>query len=194
MSRTPDQLMLSMSTAEMRREYSRMRQAANKRIARFERAGLKNAAAYREHSGGFETLSEVGANPVDIAFALSELEMFMENRKASVSGYRESLRETLEALQGDDPSESGYDFLNMGNIAEYIDFQEELRRQNLDRAYGSAGANELFEAITKKKIDPREVYKDFAFWLENRERLEKLPDTAPKRGKPANYYRKMLRG
>ena len=124
------------SIAAMRREYARMRDVAQKRLARLEKA-YPNVAAVREHPRGFMKTTDL--KPADMATALSDLERFLRAKGSTVSGQRSIERKTIETFQRQGLGLTPKNY----NIA--IEIFEEMRKQKI--VYGSDKVVELAESM-----------------------------------------------
>ena len=149
--------------AEARREYSRLRTIANKRLASLERQGLDYTKAYqRAPEGGYPTIAEL--TPGDLRAQLGQVARFLSMKSASVTGIRAIEKATLETLQ-----EHGYDFLNKKNIRQYMRFMEAAKRHYGDnKAFPSEEVMELFERASENPdiADPEIVQENFEYWMD----------------------------
>ena len=97
----------------MRRDYSRMRDIAVKRIARAQEAG------YWRKGKEIPTLAEVGRDPADLAYEYSRLSKFLESSSSSVKQLREESRQRVESFQ-----KLGYSFVTEENELDFGDYME----------------------------------------------------------------------
>ncbi len=152
----------------VRKEYTRLRDIAQKRLKRLKAAGYEDTEAYRKNINHYPTLKEIKTKS-ELAQRLSDLSRFIKSELSTVSGIKERERKTLESL-----SEHGYGFVNEGNLSDFGDFMEQYRDQLLDMEYDSGDAAEVYEVAIKHKLDPEEVAQNFEFYLENLEVAKKL--------------------
>lgn len=124
------------SIAAMRREYARMRDVAQKRLARLEKA-YPNVAAVREHPRGFVKTKDL--KPADMATALSDLERFLRAKGSTVSGQKDIERKTIETFQRQGLG------LTPKNYNMAISIFEEMRKQKI--VYGSDKVVELADSM-----------------------------------------------
>ena len=175
---------------EARAEYSRLRSAAVKRLARLSRTEGRNYAAFRIYGKeGFAPLPK-DATASEVGRALADVHHFLEMRTSSISRIRESQRQALSTLR-----ERGYTFINKRNIREFGEFMETARQAKVasNNRGGSPIIAELYETVKRLQIPPKDVQRNFAAWLSKRGELEKLP--TPKRGVKAmnsDQIRRML--
>lgn len=145
----------------VRKEYTRLRDIAQKRLKRFEAAGLTNTQAYRKNVKHYPLLKDIKSD-YELAGRLSDLERFISAKAGSVSGQRAIRKKSIATLHDND-----YTFVNEENFDDFTDFMESYRDQLYDMEYDSGDAADLFGVVVKQKIDPEKVKKDFDFWLEN---------------------------
>lgn len=152
---------LKSDPAAVRKEYTRLRDIAQKRLKRFEAAGLTNTQAYRKNIKHYPLLKDIKSD-YELAGRLSDLERFITAKAGSVSGQKEIRKKSIATLHDND-----YTFVNEENFDDFTDFMESYRDQLYDMEYDSGDAADLFGVVVKQKIDPEKVKKDFDFWLEN---------------------------
>lgn len=90
---SPQQLR-KMSDAELRREYSRLRSVANKRIDRLEKAGFGNSREVGYNAGVYVPLKAVVSRRELVALT-SQVSKFLSAKRSTVSGQRESIRRAV---------------------------------------------------------------------------------------------------
>ena len=132
--------MLRMGTkddfATMKAEYTRMRDVAQKRIKRLEKA-FPETKAYQSHSKGFPKIKEIDKR--DFAKAFADLYKFVHAKGSTVTGQRQIKEKTIRTWQ-----DQGLN-LNSKNYDKTIKVLEEMRRQKI--VYGSDKAVELADAM-----------------------------------------------
>ena len=153
--------------AEVRREYSRLRDIAQKRLQRLVR-NEPGSYAYRKNVGQYPTLAEIGTEGA--MEKLPQLARFIGAKTGSVTGIREQRNKALETLQ-----EHGYTFINKGNIRQFGEFMESFRADKALQVVGSPTAAELFEAAKERHMNIEEIKEQFAMWLEALPELQAIP-------------------
>jgi len=132
--------------SSMRKEYTRMRDIAEKRIKRMKESEFAGSKTLQEHTGGFPKLKEIKDN--DFAKAFSELSKFVGAKKSSISGQREIRQKTIETW-----NQQGIP-LNKENYDRTIAILEEMRKRKI--VYGSDTARELADttlALNRAQFD-----------------------------------------
>lgn len=165
--------------AAVRKEYTRLRDIAQKRLKRLKAAGLDDTQAYLKNYKHYPKLKDIKSD-AELASRLSDLSRFITAKGSTVSGQKDIMKKSLTTLH-----DKGYKFVNEGNFRDFGKFMEEYRKQMLDMSYDSGDAADLYGVVIKHQLDPEKVKADFEFWLENLDRAEKL-----RKSKSAGNYEK----
>lgn len=163
----------------VRKEYTRLRDIAQKRLKRLEAAGFENTNIYKRNVKHFPKLKDIKSSN-ELAQRLSDLEMFITSQRSTVSGMKSAINKALETFE-----EHGYDFVNKENIDQFGKFMEEYRNQKLDEEYDSGEAADSFRVLEKHHIDPKDVRDDFEYWLENSQTADTIRVFKDEYGSPA---------
>lgn len=143
----------------MKREYTRMRDIAQKRVSRLGKA-FPESKAYQYHKYGFAKLRDL--NKADMAKAFSELSKFVHAKASTVAGQKDIQMKTISTLR-----KQGLN-VNKGNYANLISIFERMRKNKL--VYGSDKAVSLAEAMTHVDKSTQEK------WLNNLEHMLPIAD------------------
>lgn len=168
---------------EVRSEYTRLRDIAQKRLKRIE-AASKGATdwtrmeTYKTYRNGVPKLSTLSKE--HLPYELAKLARWVESDYSRIGYLKKRMKSAIKKLY-----EHGYDFVNEGNYLDFTAFMEEYRRQKLDHIYGSPDVVELYGAIQKLRINSDDVYKEFNEWLSNVGELKKTK--VKKRGTLRSY-------
>lgn len=150
----------------IRKEYSRLRDIAQKRLERLGR-NEPGSYAYRVNVGQYAPAR--GQTTEELRTQLPLLAKFIAAKTGSVTGIREQRRKAVETLKA-----SGYTFINSGNIKQFGEFMEAYRaKRGAARSYGSFQAVEVFEFTQEHGIDPEKVKQQFAAWLAHERELSR---------------------
>lgn len=151
----------------MRKEYSRLRDIAEKRIRRLEESEYSGSKAYTEHQRGFAKLKDI--DPRDLPKAFSELSKYVESRGSSVTGQRAIKRKTIQTWQ-----EHGLN-LNSRNYDKTMRIMEEMRRRKI--IYGSDKAVELADRMLELDENETEAWLEhLETLLQHADELEEIPE------------------
>lgn len=167
----PQYLANNYSSAEIRKEYSRVRAIAVKRLTRLAKSGFGETSVYKYNAYNTKKLSEMTEKQIPLA--LSQLARFIDNPLSTVTGQKAQRKQKIEKLRS-----YGYDVTEK-NFQSFVDFMELLSQQAIDLQYDSEAVVELWEA-TRDKVSPATIAKDLDSWLENRFSISKLPEIASK--------------
>ena len=142
------QTLLRENPSALRKEYSRMRDIAQKRIQRME-AEYGWTQTYKEHKGGFQKVSE--SDNRDMAKAFSELSKFLHAKGSTLTGQRKMQEKTSRTLNKAVGNEGA---VNSRNYKRVIDILDEARKQKV--TFGSDKIVDLADTsmtLTDKQFD-----------------------------------------
>lgn len=152
----------------MRAEYTRMRDVAQKRLHRLEKA-FPDSKAVQSHPQGFPKLKTL--DPRDFPKAFAELAKFVRAKGSTVTGQKQIKEKTIKTWQ-----DQGLN-LNQKNYDKTIKILEEMRRRKI--VYGSDKAVELADSMldlddqqTNEWLDHLDVL------LQHTDELQEIPDLA----------------
>lgn len=167
----PQYLINNYTASEIRKEYSRLRAIAVKRLSRLSKAGFGKSSAYKYNATNTKKLSELSQRQVPLA--LSQLARFIDKPLSTVTGQYELRDRKIKKLRS-----YGYD-VTEENFQNFTDFMDLLSEQATDLQYDSDALVELWEA-TRYKVSPTQLAKDLESWLEYRDKISVLPDIESK--------------
>lgn len=167
----PQYLINEYTSTEIRKEYSRLRAIAIKRLFRLTKAGFGKSSVYKYNATNTKKLSELTDRQVPLA--LSQLARFIHNPLSTVTGQKELRTQKITKLRSYD-----YD-VTEENFQNFTDFMELLSDQATDLQYDSEALVKLWEA-TRYKVPPTQMVKDLESWLKNRDKISKLPNIESK--------------
>ena len=140
---------------EVRKEYTRLRDIAQKRLKRLAAAGYKNAEVYQRNYKHYPLLKNIKSSS-ELAQRLSDLSRFIESRRSTVKGIKDTRNQALRTLH-----EHGYKFVIEENYGEFAEFMESYRNNLLDMEYDSGDAADIFGVAVKHEIDPEKIKEEF---------------------------------
>ena len=112
----------------LRKEYTRLRKIANKRLNRLQASEYKETDLAKEYAGGFALLADVE----DLPRELTQLARFVASERSSITGLKRMENKTISTLH-----QHGYTFVNAGNVGQFGAFMEEMRQAGLSKLYSS---------------------------------------------------------
>lgn len=190
----PDILQTAYTEKQLRDEYTRLRDIAQKRIKRLA-AKYPDSATYQKWKDGVPKLRDLKTQS-DIAYGLSELASFVGSKASTLTGQktiRETTQETIEKIN------KRYDAnLTLGN--KFDRFTRIMNAQvsnNIEKVFNSNRAVALFKVLEQKGIRGKAVNafistpSKMAYWLDQVENLEaaQLKEGV---GKSAKNYKELI--
>ena len=157
------------SEKEIRAQYEKLRQIADEKLARFVGTEWENTAIYQQYANRFKPLDEI-ESPRELAYLLVDANRYLETELNSVWKLQRNRAQTIRTLK-----ERGYTFVNKSNFNDFLRFMEDFRQKHLNRIYDSERVAELFATAKQKNISTESLQENFEYWIENTEKLEKLP-------------------
>lgn len=137
----------------LRKEYTRLRKIANKRLKRLLAYEYKETDLAKEYAGGFALLADVE----DLPRELTQLARFVASEKSSVTGLKRIDKQTISTLH-----QHGYTFVNAKNVGQFGAFMEEMRQAGLSKLYSSEFlANWWSEKSASKRDNAKELKREF---------------------------------
>ena len=125
----------------LKKEYTRLRDIAHKRIMRLGQSEFKKSAAYQAHKMDFPKLRNI--DPRDIPKAMADMAKFLQAKTSTVSGQRSRKRKTIQAWQ-----KQGLN-LTEKNYNQVMALLKEMRSRKI--LYGSDKVITLVDTAMEKK-------------------------------------------
>lgn len=161
----------ALTEKQLRDEFTRMRDAAQKRVKRLQSSEFASTEVAKQFSAGFKKLGNLttrapkGASPEDrqAAAAVTRREIEREFMRmatflrsagqASVSGLKQRRAENIAVMQ-----EHGYN-VTTKNYSRFVKFMEEGRRRYGRKVFDSSQAADMFEAKERAKLSSKQLDK-----------------------------------
>ena len=181
---TPEALQSgSLSEKEIRDEYRRLRNIANKRIERLEKAGYEQTQTYLRNVGAYKSPSNYTVP--ELQYKLYQISKFVAAKSSTVSGMRLIEKEAIENLQ-----EKGLGRIN--NLQEFGDFMSWARTKYRSSEFDSERAAEVFNEAKRRNISIEEIKKDYELYRDNYHQFTELPVYRKEERRTSEWYRKAL--
>lgn len=144
---------------EVRQEYTRQRDIAQKRLARLSNSEFAESEFVQRYSEGFPKLRDIGSNKRELAHALADINRFINSKRSSISGQIEIRNNAIETLH-----EHGYDFVNKDNYREFTQLMQRAHEIGLSKTYGSSTVAELVRNLPENANNQQieKALKDFS--------------------------------
>jgi Tfp pilus assembly protein PilO len=173
----------TLSDHDLRKEYSRLRSIARKRLERFDGTEWTDTQVYQLNKGVYKPLSEIKSN-TELRHLFSDVSRYVTASTSSVSGLEKQRRQGVKTL-----NERGYDFVTKENYRRFADFMEYARVANLNRMYDSKRVADYYAASEKKQLSNDEMRKAFRSWNRKEKKLTKIQNINPR---TSSQYRKEI--
>ena len=160
----------SFSYTDAKKEYSRLRNIANKRLKRLSEAGYADTDIYRANYGKYPALKEFKSER-ELYQHLSSLAWFISARGSTVSGqreYEEKIRATLSEHYG---TPADMDLKKFGTFMEY------MRAKYAGKQYDSERAARVYRESLKKGITLDQLKRHQKVFYDNSTRLSHMKNT-----------------
>ena len=138
--------MMRRDFAGMKREYTKMRDVAQKRIKRMGESEFADTKTYEENKEGFRKIKDI--DPRDFAKAFSELSKFVAKKTSTVTGQKERRDKTIKAWNDQNIK------LNKENYSRTMKIMDEMRKRKI--IYDSEIARNVADmtlAVSKEQFD-----------------------------------------
>jgi hypothetical protein len=173
----PQALQEGFSEKELRREYSRLRSVARKRLERFAGTEWEDTSVYRYNKGRYKPVAQV-TSKTELSHLLSDVAKFLSAAGGSVTGQKE-IRDKAIATWHD----KGYDWINKDNYAAFARFLE-FAREFVGQPYLEKTV-EMFRRAEDQGVDPEHIKQNFEwYWKNFDEDSLALPSMPTARQKP----------
>lgn len=150
----------------MRSEYTRMRDTAQKRLKRLEKA-FPGSKAVESHPQGFKKLKDI--DPRDFPKAFAELAKFLRAKGSTVTGQKQIKEKTMKTWQ-----DQGLP-VNDTNYAAVIRVLEEARKQKV--VYGSDKMVEFAETMLERSsLEQEQWLQHLDELLPRIDEIQEIPD------------------
>lgn len=173
----------SLTDKQIKKEYTRLRSIARKRLERFEGTEWTDTQIYKLNVGKYKPLSQIESNR-DLRYLFSDLANFIKAKVNSVSALEEQRREGVKTL-----NERGYEFVNKQNYRSFGDFMEYARIANMNRMYDSKRVADFYEAAEKRKISGEKLQRAFRLWTTLQKNEKKIQNIDPRN---SDQYRQQI--
>lgn len=175
---------------ELRKEYSRLRSIARKRLERFKGTEWEQSQSYQKNAGKYKALADIRST-AELKKLLTDVAYFVDASTGSVSGLKQQRDRAIATF-----NERGYDFVNKSNFKDFLSYLEDMRSTKLASIYDSDQLSEVYEVARAKGFTTQELLQDFDFWYKNRKKLDAMEIITDSNGNAASAaeYRMALKG
>lgn len=176
----------------MKKEYSRLRKIWTKRVKNIARTkgralDLTQSETYRNMTRyPIPQLKDI-TNKAQFSYEFSKLARTLADRSGTAANMTRVAEKSVKTLR-----KHGYSQIRENNILQFGQFMERYREQKLGHVVGSPDAADLFNVLTRRKIDVNAVWGNFEQWAAGVKKLEKVKPKAHRGVKNSTYYAGIL--
>ena len=160
-----------MSESQIRREYSKLRSIANKRLSRMSKLniGMKAREGFR-----FPTIKEIEGSIYSVGSMLADVSKWVSDYRSSVTGEKQFLNDFQEMF-----TEKGYGDLveTPEQIYTTIKFLESIREDYNDQLLPSGDALDALQQAERLKIPHEVLLENIDLFVEHLDDLENVQPT-----------------
>jgi Tfp pilus assembly protein PilO len=164
----------NLTDKQLRKEYSRLRSVARKRLERFQGTEWTDAQVYKMNAGQYKSLKNIKSDR-ELRHLLSSVARFVTSDTGSVSGLEKQRTRAVKTL-----NERGYEFVNKQNFRKFAEFMEYTRVAKLNRIYDSKRIAEFYAATEKKNLSNEQLFKAFRGWARKQKKQRKIQNINPR--------------
>ena len=173
------------SARQLRKLYTELRDIANKRIKRAQKAGYGQNLVIRQGAKKIPKIAEIRTE-AELRFRIGETAMLLENPLSTISGIERNEAKKLETL-----ARHGCELVNEGNLQDFGRFMEWVRASYSDRLYDSDTVTQLYKTVTKGGFTTRAIKRMFDDYMNNLDAFTQVVEENP--GRTAAWYRNQLK-
>lgn len=161
------ELASSFTYAEAKKEYTRLRNIANKRLTRLAEAGYSDTDIYRANVGKYPAIKTF-ETPRQLYQQLSSLAWFISAKGSTVSGQRDIEAKIQAALSEHFGTPTDMDLKKFGAFMEF------MRAKYAGKQYDSERAAKVYRESLKKGITLQQLERHQKVFYENSSRLTQM--------------------
>lgn len=173
-----------------RKEYSRLRSIARKRIDRLQKSGLWSTDKANNARMALLTPTAYVAES-DLALGIADLSDFLYQKPTTVTGAREAIKRKENAVRkAAQTLRENWDIgIRDEDMKAFGDYMDWMRERAIDEVFDSGDAAEEFDELRKEAnkiegVDTSSILKDFKYWMDHKDQLKDAQSI------PAEYFRR----
>lgn len=154
-----------MDIADVRKEYSRLRSIARKRLQRIEGTPFEQSQSYKNNKDKYKPLKDI-SDTRELYHLLYDLSIFIRSRNSSLKSLKTQMDSYIETMNERYPELN----LDENNYFEFVEFMASIRRSALDKIYDSQQVLEYFESLKARglSVTGKDLYSSFLKWKSNK--------------------------
>ena len=164
-----------MAISSIKQAYSKLRSAANKRLARMEAAGIGNYGSAR-----FAKISEMSTQ--ELYSNLADVSRFMNDPRTTVRGQRRYMSNMIDSF-----NQQGYYWIDESNLYDFLDYMDDLRDQYSDKMFDSGDAVDVYNEAQRLNVSSDILKKHFDYFQENLDAMEEIKPIKKRNNKAVSF-------
>lgn len=164
-----------MALSSIKETYSRLRSAANKRLARLEKAGIGNYGSAR-----FAKIKDMSTQ--QLYSNLADVSRFMNDARTTVRGQRRYMSNMIDMF-----NEQGYSWIDESNLYDFLDYMDDLRDQYSDKMFDSGDAVDIYNEAQRLGVSSDILKKHFDYFQDNIDAMEEIKPIKKKNNKSVTF-------
>lgn len=169
----PDALQSGYTEKELRREYSRLRDIAQKRLTRMGKTEWVQSQTYKYNVGHYPKLKDVGSK-TELGWLLNDMARFLSSSAGSITGLEQERQRTLETLHANEKFD--FSFVTKSNWWQWLEFIE-WAKDFAGFVYETNKSINLFVEATKAGKSVNQIKQNFEQYLKEIEETGRVsPD------------------
>lgn len=144
-----------LKAAVIRKDYSRMRKIAQKRLKRFEGTEWVDSDVYRYNKNRFKRLDQI-KTAGELALLTVEVQRFLQSPTGSITGLKKQRTDIIAQMH-----EHGYTWITAKNFRQFTKFMDKLRSSGIARMFDSERLGEMLSESVEQGVTADELARDF---------------------------------
>lgn len=176
----------------MKKEYTRLRKIWTKRVKNIARTkgqalDLTQSATYRNMAQyPVLKLKDIKSRS-QFSYEFSKLARTLADKYSTAAEMKRTANKSIKTLK-----QHGYKQISQRNILQFGQFMEMYRERKLGHVVGSPDAADLFNVLTRRKIDVNAVWDNFEEWAAGVKKLQKVKPKPHRGVRNSTYYAGIL--
>lgn len=164
-----------MTDAEVRKAYTSIRHIAVERFQRLGKYGFTNTQTYKDAAGiGFPKLANM--TPSEARQTLLDTSLWLRSPYSKVTRMQKRNREALSSFK-----DMNYDFLNMGNINDALNFLNDMLEKHEDLHYSYVSIMKAYDEAQRLNIPSSYLRENFEAYMKNLNKISEIATEAEER-------------
>ena len=162
----PDALQQGYSEKELRKEYSRLRDVAQKRIKRMGQTEWKRSQTYKYNVDRYKKVRDITSTS-ELTHLMSDMARFLTASRGGVQGLEINRQRILETMHTPKAGSPMFDFVNESNWWDWVDFIEWVK-DFAGFSYDAGKVKDVFKQAQEEGWDLEKMKTEFRNYQANK--------------------------